>query len=34
VRHFILRFMDFPHTDQALRFASEIAPRLRRKLGS
>jgi alkanesulfonate monooxygenase SsuD/methylene tetrahydromethanopterin reductase-like flavin-dependent oxidoreductase (luciferase family) len=34
VRHFILRFMDFPHTDQALRFVSEVAPRLRRRLGS
>jgi alkanesulfonate monooxygenase SsuD/methylene tetrahydromethanopterin reductase-like flavin-dependent oxidoreductase (luciferase family) len=34
VRHFILRFLDFPHTDQALRFASEVAPRLRRKLGT
>ena len=34
VRHFILRFMDFPFTDQALRFASEVAPKLRRKLGS
>ena len=29
VRHFILRFLDFPHTDQALRFAAEVAPRLR-----
>jgi alkanesulfonate monooxygenase SsuD/methylene tetrahydromethanopterin reductase-like flavin-dependent oxidoreductase (luciferase family) len=34
VRHFILRFMDFPHTDQALRFANEVAPRLRRRHGS
>jgi alkanesulfonate monooxygenase SsuD/methylene tetrahydromethanopterin reductase-like flavin-dependent oxidoreductase (luciferase family) len=34
VRHFILRFLDFPHTDQALRFAAEVAPRLRRKLGT
>ena len=33
VRHVILRFLDFPHTDQALRFAAEVAPRLRRKLG-
>jgi alkanesulfonate monooxygenase SsuD/methylene tetrahydromethanopterin reductase-like flavin-dependent oxidoreductase (luciferase family) len=34
VRHFILRFMDFPQTDQALRFTTEIAPRLRRRHGS
>jgi alkanesulfonate monooxygenase SsuD/methylene tetrahydromethanopterin reductase-like flavin-dependent oxidoreductase (luciferase family) len=33
VRHFILRFLDFPYTDQALRFAAEVAPKLRRKLG-
>jgi alkanesulfonate monooxygenase SsuD/methylene tetrahydromethanopterin reductase-like flavin-dependent oxidoreductase (luciferase family) len=33
VRHFILRFLDFPYTDQALRFATEVAPKLRRKLG-
>lgn len=33
VRHLILRFMDFPATDQALRFSSEIAPKLRRRLG-
>ena len=25
VRHFILRFLDFPSTDQALRFAAEVA---------
>lgn len=29
VRDFILRFADFPRTDGALRFAREIAPRLR-----
>jgi alkanesulfonate monooxygenase SsuD/methylene tetrahydromethanopterin reductase-like flavin-dependent oxidoreductase (luciferase family) len=34
VRHVILRFLDFPFTDQALRFAAEVAPKLRRKLGS
>ena len=34
VRHFILRFLDFPRTDQALRFATEIAPKLRRRHGS
>ncbi|MCC7367153.1 MAG: LLM class flavin-dependent oxidoreductase [Chloroflexi bacterium] len=34
VRHFILRFMDFPQTDQALRFAAEIAPKLRARHGS
>jgi alkanesulfonate monooxygenase SsuD/methylene tetrahydromethanopterin reductase-like flavin-dependent oxidoreductase (luciferase family) len=34
VRHFIVRFMDFPHTDQALRFAAEIAPKLRARHGS
>jgi alkanesulfonate monooxygenase SsuD/methylene tetrahydromethanopterin reductase-like flavin-dependent oxidoreductase (luciferase family) len=34
VRHFILRFMDFPQTDQALRFATEIAPKLRRRHGT
>jgi alkanesulfonate monooxygenase SsuD/methylene tetrahydromethanopterin reductase-like flavin-dependent oxidoreductase (luciferase family) len=31
VRHLILRFLDFPATDQALRFAAEVAPRLQRK---
>ncbi|MCC6177576.1 MAG: LLM class flavin-dependent oxidoreductase [Chloroflexi bacterium] len=30
VRHVILRFMDFPRTEQALRFMAEVAPRLRR----
>jgi alkanesulfonate monooxygenase SsuD/methylene tetrahydromethanopterin reductase-like flavin-dependent oxidoreductase (luciferase family) len=34
VRHFILRFMDFPQTDQALRFHAEIAPKLRARLAS
>lgn len=34
VRHFILRFLDFPQTDQALRFAAEIAPKLRARHGS
>jgi alkanesulfonate monooxygenase SsuD/methylene tetrahydromethanopterin reductase-like flavin-dependent oxidoreductase (luciferase family) len=29
VRHFILRFLDFPAPDGALRFAAEVAPRLR-----
>src|SRR5919205_2075202 len=29
VRHLILRFLDFPNTDQAVRFAAEVAPRLR-----
>lgn len=29
VRHFILRFLDFPRSDGALLFASEVAPRLR-----
>ncbi len=29
VRHLILRFVDFPSTDSALRFAREVAPRLR-----
>ena len=28
VRHFILRFLDFPRTEGALRFAAEVAPRL------
>jgi alkanesulfonate monooxygenase SsuD/methylene tetrahydromethanopterin reductase-like flavin-dependent oxidoreductase (luciferase family) len=32
VRHFILRFLDFPSTAQALRFASEIAPKLRERV--
>ena len=30
VRHLIPRFADFPRTDGALRFAAEIAPKLRR----
>jgi len=29
VRHFIVRFLDFPRTEGALRFAAEVAPRLR-----
>ena len=29
VRHFILRFADFPETAMPLRFAAEIAPKLR-----
>ena len=29
VRHFILRFLDFPRPEGALRFAAEVAPRLR-----
>ena len=29
MRHFILRFLDFPRTEGALRFAAEVAPRLR-----
>ncbi len=29
VRDFILRFADFPRTEGALRFAREVAPRLR-----
>ena len=29
VRHIILRFVDFPRTDGALRFAAEVAPKLR-----
>jgi alkanesulfonate monooxygenase SsuD/methylene tetrahydromethanopterin reductase-like flavin-dependent oxidoreductase (luciferase family) len=29
VRHFMLRFLDFPSTEGALRFAAEVAPRLR-----
>lgn len=29
VRHFILRFLDFPSPDGALRFAAEVAPRLK-----
>jgi len=30
VRHFILRFLDFPSAEGALRFAAEVAPRLSR----
>jgi alkanesulfonate monooxygenase SsuD/methylene tetrahydromethanopterin reductase-like flavin-dependent oxidoreductase (luciferase family) len=30
VRHFILRFLDFPNADQALRFAAEVAPHVSR----
>jgi len=33
VRHFILRFLDFPRPDGALRFAAEVAPRLRLPAG-
>jgi alkanesulfonate monooxygenase SsuD/methylene tetrahydromethanopterin reductase-like flavin-dependent oxidoreductase (luciferase family) len=33
VRDFILRFADFPRLDGALRFAREIAPRLRPRAG-
>lgn len=33
VRYVILRFLDFPSTEQALRFAAELAPRLRRAAG-
>ncbi|HEX2037407.1 MAG TPA: LLM class flavin-dependent oxidoreductase [Chloroflexota bacterium] len=29
VRHFMLRFLDFPSPEGALRFAAEVAPRLR-----
>jgi hypothetical protein len=29
VRHFILRFLDFPRPDGARLFASEVAPQLR-----
>ena len=34
VRHLILRFADFPSTDSALRFAREVAPKLRRSQGA
>jgi len=34
VRHIIVRFMDFPQTDMALRFATEVAPALRRRHGN
>lgn len=29
VRHVILRFLDFPSSEGALRFAAEVAPKLR-----